>query len=175
MSDSTPACVLELVQDQLREMLKKMDRPDEDVKLLYKKVKNGPIALPLDGTGLTSSLSTGTYAVQHIMASSQRTACGDEVVAAALQAHDTFTSSSLISQAIRPLNAASIKAFAIKATLQARDQIQAEDDLQAQKMDRLADITSLLLIRAGLGVEVEAYQSLPGGFRERLSTWSPAL
>jgi len=151
-------------------MLRRMDPTDENVKLLYKKVKNGPTALQLEERGLTTSLATGNLAVQHIKASWHRAACGDEVIAIALQGHDTFTASFLISQAIRPLTAAGIQAFASKAILQARDQIQEENDLQAQ-IDRLADVTALLLIRAGLGVNLEGYRSLPRGFRERLSTY----
>lgn len=167
MSESTPACVFELVQDELREMLKKLDPADESVKTLQRKVKNGPIAVPLDQDQLGSS---GLSAVQHIAASTQGTPGDNRVVSIALQAQDAFTGSFLAAQAMTPLSKLTIKAFALEAMNRAND-LESEE-VRIQQIDRLADIVALILIRAGHEVRTEDYSSFPTGFRERLRTWS---
>lgn len=155
-SESTPACVLELVQDDLKVMLAKANPGDEDVKAMAKRLKTGAAVAPLSVSNLRNALATESELVPNLRAS-RMTADKQTVLELLIGGHDPFMASLLVCE-----QASSHAVRSVKEVLRTQD----EDGA-----DRLADVAALTLIRSGQAIEQPQWSRFSSGFRERLQTW----
>lgn len=170
-SDTTPNCVLELVQDDLQEMLPRLDPADEDVKFLHKRVKAGWAAVTLDGTSLTVALGSGIEVIQNILAVSE-TAGPTAAIRAALQVQDLVTASLLASMSLKSYGGKAILLEYLNGELSRLEIV--NEDARASEVDRLADFVALVQIRSGFRMDEEAHYPISCmSFRRRELTWLP--
>ncbi|KAK9899898.1 Med5-domain-containing protein [Cystobasidium minutum MCA 4210] len=166
-SESTPACVLELVQDDLRIALTKLDPTSEDVKTLSKRLKGGPKLLPLSRSSLGAALATGTDVVPNLRAAYKTRDCSS-VMYNLVNQQDSFMASLAISQSDPSHVADNVKSMLTYAVQ--KNYGAAEEEVYVE-MDRLADSTALTFIRLGKHLEQEEVSRYPLAFRERFETW----
>lgn len=166
-SDSTPACVLELVQDDLKIMLAKANPGEEDVKAMAKRLKSGAAVAPLSLSNSTHALATGSEMVPNLRAS-RTTADKQTMLELLIGGQDPFMASLLICEQASSLTVQSVKEIVRQAIPRTRSVFDAEEPTE---MEKLADLTALTFIRAGYVPDEGDFALWPSLIVSRLKVW----
>lgn len=141
-SESTPACVLELAQDDLRSMTKKLGTDDPDIGLLEKRLQRPDAAVEQELRSTTEI--GGAYSVQRLRSAVHERG-SQAVLSSIIEGNDPFMASCLATLAFGTDTSTAMQDFVIYAVKRAES---LDETAKQAELDKLADYIGLACLRA---------------------------